>query len=730
MSSCGTASPEGVWDLATWPAPTWEGTVEDARLRQILAVPTPIASDAGGGETRHADGRPKGTLRDLVGGMPDPEDVEVLMGAPAGWSDPEADLHVPEVEDPRPWTHVSLCSGIGLLDLGLHQAAAENGVPLRTLALVEHDPDDPEAGAWRRTVLSRRFPGARVLGDLLDPATLETLREVAPEPDVLTAGFPCEPYSTVRTTSERASEHAAFGVLAGVVSTIRTLRPRSIILENVPGFAVADGGVHWRELRRELVGHGYALSWQVVTASGLGAWHERARWFCVGRLGLLPDAVDVGPFPQDGIRWLRWRADGGDLTAGLAPEEFRAGAVVPGGAKRVSRAPTMPLDGWDRPTVPRRATTREGARRVAALGGGVAVPVARWVGRHAWVAYWGGPVHPPARRGARLLYSDPEAVALAEWAGLPRPEPPPRKVEPVSRMVLRLPAPSRATLIRGDVLDALETVQEASVGLVVTSPPYWRIRGVAYPHPNSWGSEDDVGAFLDRIADLSWALDRVVEPGGVVALNVGDRVHEDGRGWMMLPSLAADAFRGETWTLVVEETWTKSNGDWRNVPRPQVVTERVYVYVRRGEQHHYDGRALLLPAKPSTISWRRRKNRDLDAPTESRNSFRAPTGGSWSGARSKHPASWHPDVPERYIRLFSRPGAVVLDPFVGSGSSGVAAIRMARPFIGIDIADQFSGPGGLAQSNIAEAAVEGPWPADRPWGWRPGGRPGGTGELG
>lgn len=156
----------------------------------------------------------------------------------------------------------SLCSGYGGLDMAA--CGHFNGT------VAWYSEIEP-AGAQ---VLSHHHPEAQDIGDLtrLDWEQLEKV-------DVVTAGFPCQPVSYAGQQQGTEDERWLFD---DITKGLSILRPRYIVLENVPGLFTADGGNAMASVLHglSLLG-GYEYRWGVVRASDAGAPHKRARWFCL-----------------------------------------------------------------------------------------------------------------------------------------------------------------------------------------------------------------------------------------------------------------------------------------------------------------------------------------------------------------------------------------------------------------------------------------------------------------
>lgn len=148
---------------------------------------------------------------------------------------------------------VSLCSGVGLIDLGLEWAG------MRTVQFSEVDP-------YATRILNARFPGVPVDTDV---------RTIEPkECDVITAGFPCQPFSVAgKQLGDADPRH----LWPAIIRSIRLARPRYVILENVPGLVTWGLG----EVLGDLAAAGYDAEWTCFNASDVGAPHRRHRWWLV-----------------------------------------------------------------------------------------------------------------------------------------------------------------------------------------------------------------------------------------------------------------------------------------------------------------------------------------------------------------------------------------------------------------------------------------------------------------
>jgi DNA modification methylase len=237
-------------------------------------------------------------------------------------------------------------------------------------------------------------------------------------------------------------------------------------------------------------------------------------------------------------------------------------------------------------------------------------------------------------------------------------------------------------LICGDARD-MRDVDENSVALVVTSPPYF----AGKEYETALGEGHIPATYLDYLAmlrDVFAECRRVLEPGGRICVNVANLGRKPYR------SLAGDVttilqdelkmlLRGEVvWVKAKGAAGSCAFGSYMKASNPVLrdVSERVVI----ASKGRFD---RAIPAK---------RRASLGLPHEStitKDEFFASTLDVWEirperASRVNHPAPFPVELPERFIRLYTYLGDVVLDPFLGSGSTAVAALRNQRRYVGYD----------------------------------------------
>lgn len=175
-----------------------------------------------------------------------------------------------------PLNGLALCAGVGMLDEGVRLAFEYLGFEYRTVAYVER-----EAAAAAQLV-------ALMEAGVIDPApvwsdlvTFDT-RRWRGLVDVVTAGFPCQPHSVAGKREGLEDERWIWPDIARLIGE---LRPRFVLLENVPGLA-STGGLD--ACIGDLAARGYDAEWARLSAAAVGASHERERlfifaWLVVGQ---------------------------------------------------------------------------------------------------------------------------------------------------------------------------------------------------------------------------------------------------------------------------------------------------------------------------------------------------------------------------------------------------------------------------------------------------------------
>lgn len=236
--------------------------------------------------------------------------------------------------------------------------------------------------------------------------------------------------------------------------------------------------------------------------------------------------------------------------------------------------------------------------------------------------------------------------------------------------------------IEGDIRQR-DDLPDGSVALIVTSPPYFA--GKEYEEALGHGQiPASYGGFLDMLREVFTVCVRKLEPGGRIAVNVANLGRKPYR------SLSADVIgilqddlglllRGEViWQKGEGASGNCAWGSFRSAANPVLrdITERLII----ASKGRFDRAKSTQQRAAEALPYENTLTTD---------EFMSATLDVWhidpeSARRVNHPAPFPVQLPERLIHLYTFVGDVVLDPFMGSGSTLVAAVRTGRRGVGYD----------------------------------------------
>lgn len=262
-------------------------------------------------------------------------------------------------------------------------------------------------------------------------------------------------------------------------------------------------------------------------------------------------------------------------------------------------------------------------------------------------------------------------------------------------------------ILHGDCRELLKTLPSACVDLVITSPPYADQRKSTY---GGISPDNYVEWFLPIAAELF----RVLKPSGSFVLNIKEKVVDGQRHTYVLELILEMKKQGWLWTE--EYIWHKRNcypGKWPN--RFRDAWERCLHFTKEKNFAMYQ-ESVMVP----TGDWAKSRLKNLSDTDKRRDNSKVESGfgkkiSNWIGrdmayptnvlhfatecGNKNHPATFPLELPSWFTRLFTQPGDVVLDPFVGSGTTAEAARRAGRHYLGIELSADYVA--------LAEAALSG-----------------------
>lgn len=250
-----------------------------------------------------------------------------------------------------------------------------------------------------------------------------------------------------------------------------------------------------------------------------------------------------------------------------------------------------------------------------------------------------------------------------------------------------------ANILYGDCAEQLKKLPNDSVDLIVTSPPYADQRKTTY-------GGIAVNQYVEWFLPITKELLRVLKPTGTFILNIKEKVQNGERSTYVLELILEMRKQGWLWTE--EFIWHKKNcypGKWPN--RFRDAWERLLQFNKTKQFNMYQ-ETVMVP----TGDWAKTRLRNLSETDKTRDNSKVGSGfgkniSNWEGrdlayptnvlhlatecGNKNHSAAFPEALPEWFIKLFTKEGDVVLDPFAGSGTTLVVAQRMHRNSIGIEI---------------------------------------------
>ena len=315
-------------------------------------------------------------------------------------------------------------------------------------------------------------------------------------------------------------------------------------------------------------------------------------------------------------------------------------------------------------------------------------------------------------------------------------------------------------IITGDALEELKKLPDNCCSTCVTSPPYFGLRN--YDTPGQIGLEETPDEYVEKIAEVFREVRRVLKDDGTLWLNIGDSYATRSgpqpprntrnrcghtakhvptgykyKDLIGIPWLLAFALRADGWYLRADIIWHKPNAMPESCKdRPTRAHEYVFLFIKSG-RYYYDAEAVKEPAvgfpgsqnpnarrRGNTRTFRggnaythdQAKENGADIKRQSHGLVPNESGkrnrrSVWTIAtrpyRGAHFATFPEELARPCILAGSRPGDTVLDPFMGSGTTGAVATQEGRDFIGIEINPEYIE---MSKQRIRAAKQEGERP--------------------
>jgi DNA modification methylase len=292
-------------------------------------------------------------------------------------------------------------------------------------------------------------------------------------------------------------------------------------------------------------------------------------------------------------------------------------------------------------------------------------------------------------------------------------------------------------------LDTLKRMQDKSIDCVITSPPYWQLRD--YGYEGQWGLEPTFNEYLEHLWEMMDEIHRVLKDEGTCWINLGDTYARGGRKkdannhsignnnnniepnskpnyngldkcLLLIPHRFAIGCIDRGWIMRNDIIWAKRNGMPESVNDRFTKKHEYIFFMTKSEKYYFDLDAIRDKHKHSNDKRNDGNRHEYSDNVKSQNnewiasnavSFN-PIGknpGSVSdfwdittkGNSSTHYASYNMDLIKKPILAGCPEGGIIYDPFMGTGTTAIGAIKSNRNFIGSEMSIDYIK---ICESNI------------------------------
>lgn len=247
---------------------------------------------------------------------------------------------------------------------------------------------------------------------------------------------------------------------------------------------------------------------------------------------------------------------------------------------------------------------------------------------------------------------------------------------------------NQLTLYHGDCVEILNQIPNEVVDLIITSPPY--CMGKAYEDPH-----DDIETFKKQHNDIFPNIYRILKPGGSICWQVG--YHINNSCVFPLDYYVYNIFSEESskmeYPLLLRNRiiWTFGHG--LNSTKRFSGRHEMILWFTKGDNYSFDLDNIRVPQKyPGKKSYKGPNKGRLSGNPQGKNPsdiWDIPNVKAQHVEKTDHPCQFPVAIPQRFIKALTPIKGLVLDPFMGVGTSGVAAIIEKRRFIGAEIIPEY-----------------------------------------
>lgn len=274
----------------------------------------------------------------------------------------------------------------------------------------------------------------------------------------------------------------------------------------------------------------------------------------------------------------------------------------------------------------------------------------------------------------------------------------------------------------GHALDILKTLPECSVNMCITSPPYWGLRDYK-TSPAIWndgwqgelGAEPNFNQYINHLCDVFDEVKRVLKDDGTCWVNIGDSYNK--KSLTLIPFRFAIEMGNRGWTVRNVIIWQKTNATPQSAKDRFTVDFEYLLFFSKNKKYYFEQQ--LEPIKQSTYNrcktgcginkganyqglnkknFERLQQRILDGTIAGRNKRTV-----WQIAthayHGAHFAVFPPALIKTPIKAGCPENGIVLDPFIGSGTTAFVAEKLNRNWLGIELNPEYAK---LAEERISQ----------------------------
>lgn len=239
----------------------------------------------------------------------------------------------------------------------------------------------------------------------------------------------------------------------------------------------------------------------------------------------------------------------------------------------------------------------------------------------------------------------------------------------------------------GDCVDLMKEIKDNSIDVVVTSPPYDELR--------------TYNGFSFDLHKTGEQIFRVLKPGGICAMVIQDQTKNFGKSLTSFRTIIdwCDSFGFKLFENIIYHKNGTEGAWWKS--RFRVDHEYIPLFLKGERPAYFNKEPLKIPSKHGgktmSGSGNRKTNGQTGETVRREINVMKCRGTVWdymmagdkNPLKRKHPAVFPDQIPTDVITCFCPEGGIVLDPFMGCGSTAVSAVKLGRHFIGFDISQEY-----------------------------------------